>query len=165
MPAVSNEFKLSYIWKLLPGLETRYLRKHLITLRKYSSWGAIEFPEKFATQVKSAHCQLPTLLEFKMATSKQTVRSYKHKFIFNHLVNLIGCEYPLSFKSNLTTFIFELSPNVKNPKEICKKPIRYRVWQKCMVASGSFTRQLILIFSLLLLNRFLLLQYSLGFDL
>lgn len=54
MPAISNEFKLSYIWKLLPGLETRYLRKHLITLRKYNSWGAIEFPEKFATQVKSA---------------------------------------------------------------------------------------------------------------
>ena len=26
----------------------------LITLRKYSSWGAIEFPEKFATQGKSA---------------------------------------------------------------------------------------------------------------
>ena len=103
--------------------------------------------------------------EFKTATSKQTVRSYKHKFIFNHLVILIGCEYPLSFKSNLTTFIFELSPNVKNPKKICKKPIRYRVWQKCMVASGSSTRQLILIFSLLLLNRFLLLQYSLGFDL
>ena len=109
--------------------------------------------------------QLPTCLEFKMATSKQTVRSYKHKFIFNHLVILIGCEYPLSFKSNLTTFIFELSPNVKNPKKIRKKPIRYRVWQKCMVASGSSTRRLILIFSLLLLNRFLLLQYSLGFDL
>ena len=89
-----------------------------------------------------------------MATSKQTVRSYKHKFIFDHLVILIGCEYPLSFKSNLTTFIFELSPNVKNSKKICKKPIRYRVWQKCMVASGSSTRQLILIFSLLLLNRF-----------
>ena len=54
MPAISNEFKLSYVWKLLPGLETTYLRKHLITLRKYNSWGAIEFPEKFATQVKSA---------------------------------------------------------------------------------------------------------------
>ena len=49
-----NQSKLSYIWKLLPGLETRYLRKHLITLRKYNSWGAIEFLEKFATQGKSA---------------------------------------------------------------------------------------------------------------
>ena len=164
MPAISNEFKLSYIWKLLPGLETRYLRKHLITLRKYNSWGAIEFPEKNPPCLPPLH-QLPTCLEFKMATSKQTVRSYKHKFIFIHFVNLIGCEDPLSFKSNLTTFIFELSPNVKNPKKICKKPIRYRVWQKCMVESGSSTRRLILIFNWLLLNLFLLLQYSLGFDL